>query len=135
MRIHLLAALLAATSVSAQQDPAQTLITNVDVFDGVNDGGIENANVLIEGNLIAAVSTDPIAAEGATVIDGGGRTLIPGLIDVHWHTLYCCSPQSSVVTDDILGVAIRGALGSEGTLMRVLPASVMLAAVPSPSRR
>ncbi|WP_170433825.1 metal-dependent hydrolase family protein [Ruegeria arenilitoris] len=118
MRIHLLVALLAATSVSAQQDPAQTLITNVHVFDGVNDGRIESANVLIEGNLIAAVSTDPISAEGANVIDGGGRTLIPGLIDVHWHTLYCCSPQSSVVTDDILGVAIRGALGSEGTLMR-----------------
>jgi imidazolonepropionase-like amidohydrolase len=44
--------------------------------------------------------------------------MIPGLIDVHWHTLYCCNPQSVVATGDILEVAIRGSIGSEGTLMR-----------------
>jgi imidazolonepropionase-like amidohydrolase len=57
----------------------------VHVFDGVNAKRIENANVLIEGNLIKSVSTDPIDAAGATVIDGGGRTLMPGLIDAHVH--------------------------------------------------
>jgi imidazolonepropionase-like amidohydrolase len=109
-------ALVLATNVSMAQD--RTLITNVNVFDGVNEALIENANVVVEGNLIGAVSTDPIDSDGATVIDGGGRTLIPGLIDAHWHTLYCCNPQSVVVTGDILEVAIRGAQGSEGTLMR-----------------
>ncbi|WP_170419919.1 metal-dependent hydrolase family protein [Ruegeria arenilitoris] len=120
MRIHLLAALLAATSVSAQQDPAQTMITNVDVFDGVNDGGIENANVLIEGNLIAAVSTDPISAEGASVIDGGGRTLIPGLIDGHWHTTYAYTPATVLIFNqgDMSEVAIRSMTGAKETLMR-----------------
>jgi imidazolonepropionase-like amidohydrolase len=109
-------ALVLATNVSMAQD--RTLITNVNVFDGVNEALIENANVVVEGNLIGAVLTDPIDSDGATVIDGGGRTLIPGLIDAHWHTLYCCNPQSVVVTGDILEVAIRGAQGSEGTLMR-----------------
>ncbi len=120
MRIHLLVALLAATAVSAQQDPAQTLITNVHVFDGVNDGRIENANVLIEGNLIAAVSTDPISAEGATVIDGGGRTLIPGLIDVHWHTTYAYTPATVLIFNqgDMSEVAIRSMTGAKETLMR-----------------
>ncbi|WP_170451550.1 metal-dependent hydrolase family protein [Ruegeria arenilitoris] len=120
MRIHLLVALLAATSVSAQQDPAQTLITNVHVFDGVNDGRIENANVLIESNLIAAVSTDPISAEGATVIDGGGRTLIPGLIDVHWHTTYAYTPATVLIFNqgDMSEVAIRSMTGAKETLMR-----------------
>ncbi|WP_254437586.1 metal-dependent hydrolase family protein [Ruegeria arenilitoris] len=120
MRIHLLVALLAATSVSAQQDPAQTLITNVHVFDGVNDGRIENANVLIEGNLIAAVSADPISAEGATVIDGGGRTLIPGLIDVHWHTTYAYTPATVLIFNqgDMSEVAIRSMTGAKETLMR-----------------
>ncbi|MFN3254033.1 amidohydrolase family protein [Roseibium album] len=107
-----------ATSAGAQEAVQQTLITNVHVFDGANEQRIENANVLIEGNLIAAVSTHPITAEGATLIDGGGSTLIPGLIDAHWHTLYCCNPQSVVVTGDILEVAVRGAIGSEKTLMR-----------------
>ncbi len=120
MRIHLLVAMVAATSVSAQQDPARTLITNVHVFDGVNDGRIENANVLIEGNLIAAVSTDPISAEGATVIDGGGRTLIPGLIDVHWHTTYAYTPATVLIFNqgDMSEVAIRSMTGAKETLMR-----------------
>ena len=74
--------------------------------------------MLVEGNLIKDVSTDAIEADGAAVIDGGGRTLMPGLIDAHWHTTYCCAPQSTVVTGDMSEIAIRGALGSEGTLLR-----------------
>ena len=63
----------------------QTLFTNVNVFDGLSPELIENANVLVEGNLIKTVSTDPIDAPDATVVDGGGRTLMPGLIDMHSH--------------------------------------------------
>lgn len=112
-------ALASASPMAAQDTDAETIIfTNVDVFDGVNEELIENANVVVTGNLISEVATDDLSLDGATVIDGGGRTLIPGLIDVHWHTLYCCNPQSVVVTGDILEVAIRGAKGAEGTLMR-----------------
>lgn len=100
------------------QDAKQTLFTNVHVFDGVNEAMIENANVLVEGNLIKTISINPIKTDGAAVIDGGGRTMIPGLIDAHWHTSYCCAPQSTVVTGDILEIAIRGAIGSKQTLMR-----------------
>jgi len=71
----------------AQDDEAlpQTLFTNVHVFDGVNEARIENASVLVEGNLIKTVTTEAIDAAGATVIDGGGRTLTPGFIDNHVH--------------------------------------------------
>ncbi|MEH6584424.1 MAG: amidohydrolase family protein [Halioglobus sp.] len=69
----------------AQDSPVQTLFTNVHVFDGVNEKRIENANVLVEGNLITAVSTEPLAAANAVIIDGGGGTLMPGLIDSHVH--------------------------------------------------
>ena len=64
---------------------AKTLFNNVNVFDGKNDKLINNANVLVEGNRIKQVSTKPISADGATVIDGKGRTLMPGLIDTHQH--------------------------------------------------
>ena len=75
-------------SAQAQdQEEPQTLFTNVHVFDGVNEQRIENASVLVEGNLIKAVSTDEIDAPDATVIDGGGRTLMPGLIDGHAHVM------------------------------------------------
>ena len=105
-------------SQAISQDGTQILITNVNVFDGVNEELIENANVVVTDNLIAKVSSEPLSATNRVVIDGGGRTLMPGLIDAHWHTLYCCNPQSVVVTGDVLEVAIRGAIGSEGTLMR-----------------
>jgi imidazolonepropionase-like amidohydrolase len=65
-----------------------TLFTNVNVFDGKNEKLIEKANVLVEGNIIKTVSTEKIEAGDATVIDGGGRTLMPGLIDAHgFHSI------------------------------------------------
>jgi imidazolonepropionase-like amidohydrolase len=111
---------LAGWSLAVAQDDmaSKVLFTNVHVFDGVNEQRIENANVLIENNLITQVSTDPLSAAGATVIDGGGRTLIPGLIDVHWHTYYAYAPQSVLLTGDMSEVAIIGFQGAEKTLMR-----------------
>jgi imidazolonepropionase-like amidohydrolase len=67
--------------------PEQTLITNVNVFDGINEALIANASVLVEGKLIKLVSTDAIDAADAVVIDGGGRTLMPGMIDGHAHVM------------------------------------------------
>lgn len=111
-------ALSATCSQAISQERTPILFTNVNVFDGVNEQLIENASVVVTNNLITAISTEDLAVAGGQVIDGGGRTLIPGLIDVHWHTSYCCAAQSTVVTGDILEIAIRGAIGSEGTLMR-----------------
>ena len=86
------ASILVATSaqpVSAQKSdaPPQTLFTNVHVFDGVNEARIENASVLIEGNMIKTVSVEAIEAPNAEVIDGGGRTLMPGLMEMHAHLM------------------------------------------------
>ncbi|MBY6016865.1 amidohydrolase family protein [Halomonas denitrificans] len=67
--------------------PQQVLFTNVNVFDGVNDKLVRNAQVLVEGNLIKTVSTGSLSAAGATVIDGGGGTLLPGFIENHAHLM------------------------------------------------
>lgn len=82
--------LFSSAPLFAQQEDFPILFTNVHVFDGINEERIENANVLVVGNLIAKVSTEPLAAANAQVIDGGGRTLMPGLIDSHTH-LYATS--------------------------------------------
>ncbi|MGH9825839.1 MAG: amidohydrolase family protein [Blastocatellia bacterium] len=63
----------------------QLLITNARVFDGANEECPEGMQVLIEGGLIREVSEKAISAPDAQVIDAGGRTLIPGLIDCHVH--------------------------------------------------
>ena len=82
--VALLAAPLAATAADEEKPLAQILITNVNVWDGTSDG-LEKADVLVEGNLIKQVGAGIRAPAGAEVIDGGGRTLIPGLIDMHSH--------------------------------------------------
>ena len=77
-----------APIATAQDDaPKQTLFTNVNVFDGFADELAMNTDVLIEGNHIIEVGQN-ISAAGATVIDGGGRTLTPGLIDMHTHITF-----------------------------------------------
>jgi len=63
------------------------LFTNVNVFDGHSESLQNGMNVLVEGNLIKTVSKSAISAPGATVIDGDGRTLMPGLIESHAHLM------------------------------------------------
>ena len=68
--------------------PPVTLFQNVRVFDGKGDTVSGPTNVLVRGNLIERISATSIAPQASyTVIDGGGRTLMPGLIDMHWHTM------------------------------------------------
>ena len=110
---------LPALAQDAKTAPkAKTLFTNVHVFDGKTENRIMNANVLVEGNMIRAVSTDPIEAGGVTVIDGGGRTMIPGLIDAHWHTMYVGTPMEVVLNGDMIEVAARAVPKAEATLLR-----------------
>ncbi len=67
----------------AQNGPVKVLITDVMVWNGTSKETVA-ADVLIEGQMISRVEPD-IRVEGATVIDGGGRTLLPGFIDNHVH--------------------------------------------------
>jgi imidazolonepropionase-like amidohydrolase len=88
--VLLLLVLITASTPTLANDAdtkPQTLFTNVNVFDGENEALIENANVLIEGDRIKTVSTDAIKADGAKVIDGGGRTLMTGIIGCHEHVM------------------------------------------------
>jgi imidazolonepropionase-like amidohydrolase len=68
-----------AVTLSAQQ----TAITNVRLFDGTKV--VPRATVVIEGTRIAAVGAKVAVPAGAKVIDGSGKTLLPGLIDSHTH--------------------------------------------------
>jgi imidazolonepropionase-like amidohydrolase len=82
-----IAAICVPLSAIAQGDaPARTLFTNVNIFDGVSDE-LMAGYLLVEGNTIAQVSEELIDAPGATVIDGGGRTLLPGFIEAHAHLM------------------------------------------------
>src|SRR5215831_16829099 len=63
----------------------QYLFRNVKLLDPTQDELLGGHEVLVEGELVREVSDRPLQAGNATVIDGGGRTLMPGLIDCHVH--------------------------------------------------
>ncbi|MDX1718296.1 MAG: hypothetical protein R3287_15415, partial [Anderseniella sp.] len=68
------------------ENSSQVLFKNVNIFNGTEDRLYENHQVLVEGNLIKAISAGEIQTrDDANVIDGGGRTLMPGMIDAHTH--------------------------------------------------
>ena len=64
------------------------LFENARIFDGVNAECPTGMHMRVADGLIQEVSATPLAAPGARVIDAGGRTLMPGLIDAHPHA-YC----------------------------------------------
>jgi imidazolonepropionase-like amidohydrolase len=120
-RILLLLVFVAASAPTLAQDAEpepQTLFTNVHVFDGKNEKLLENANVLVEGNLIKTVSKDAIEADGAKVVDGGGQTLMPGLIDMHWHSNFATLSVPQALNTDLAYHALNAAKANEDALLR-----------------
>ena len=78
----------ATTGLAAKKAvPKQVLIKNVNIFDGDSDKLKMGMNVLVEGNLIKKIGKNLKAGSVGIVIDGKGRTLTPGLIDMHQHLM------------------------------------------------
>jgi imidazolonepropionase-like amidohydrolase len=98
--------------------PAGTVvITDVRVFDGVEVVGQGPSNVVVTDNKIVSVGEFTNAGEDARVIDGGGRWLIPGLIDGHAHLSIITAPHDlQDLSWDEIGAKM--AVRSEDTLMR-----------------
>ncbi|MEZ8511929.1 amidohydrolase family protein [Vibrio splendidus] len=92
------------------------LITNANVFNGVDNNLIENVSILIEDNLITQIGEiDPTIAD--ETIDAQGGTVMPGLIDAHVH-ITLSAPFNVIDTMTREEVAILSAKISEEMLMR-----------------
>src|SRR5262249_32272541 len=94
---------------------------NVRVFDGRSGTLSAPSTVLVKGNTIERISTAPpdAAAMGnATIIDGQGRVLMPGLIDAHWHAFMAAVPQPVLLTADSSYLQLLAARQAGATLMR-----------------
>jgi len=73
-----------AATAHAQGRGAPVLIQNVRVFDG--ERVVARTSVLVADGKIARVAPTVAAPAGAQVIDGTGKTLLPGFIDSHTHS-------------------------------------------------
>jgi imidazolonepropionase-like amidohydrolase len=77
---------LLAAAAEEEKAPVRILFTNVNVFDGFEDTLQKGMSVLVEGNFIKEVGRS-ISAPGAIIVNGEGRTMTPGLIDMHQHVM------------------------------------------------
>ncbi len=106
---------------SAPSVGAVTLFQGVRVFDGKSGTLSVPQNVLVRGNQIERVSTAPIPSDrsaGAVIIDGSGRTLMPGLIDMHWHTMLVRPTPAALLMGDIGHLNLVAGAEATATLMR-----------------
>jgi imidazolonepropionase-like amidohydrolase len=109
-----------AVSIVLAQTPAAPIfaITNVTVIDVQNGGRTVDQTLVVTGNRITAVgpATQIVSPAGARVVDGRGKFLIPGLWDMHVHSLehlgidygYGMEPYKLYIANGVTGVRDMG---------------------------
>ena len=112
--------LLTSATMQYAQVPRSSsfAITHVTVIDVQNGSRLADQNVLVSGNLITAVgSANQVAVpNGITTLDGRGKFLIPGMWDMHVHSLehlgidysYGMEPYKLYVANGITGIRDMG---------------------------
>lgn len=124
LAIFVLLLLSACETSLAQTEPAPAsavLFQNVRIFDGTHPTLSTPSYVLVRGNRIERISTSPIPVEGNSnikIIAGNGRTLMPGLIDAHWHATMVAAPATVLMTADYGYVYLLAGQEAGNTLMR-----------------
>ena len=95
-----------------------TLFKNVHVLDVRAGRLLEDHQVLVEGDTIRELSGRPITTSAAQVIDGGGRTLMPGLIDCHVHVTFSATNLALLAQTPNTTLALRALPILRGMLRR-----------------
>lgn len=98
----LIASLLIVASSTAQEWPEHesiainasvVAITNVTLIDGTGSEPMSGQTIVVRDGMIEAVGSDVSIPDGAEVVDGDGKTVIPGMIGMHNHTFYTTSQR------------------------------------------
>ncbi|MCY1003868.1 amidohydrolase family protein [Myxococcus sp. MISCRS1] len=115
----LLSSLASAQPPVSEPPPRAVLFQGVRVFDGKSKGLSGPVNVLVQGNKIARISSSPIARTGEVrVIEGKGRTLMPGLIDAHYHMMMASVPLTVALAGPEGYLTLVAAREAKATLLR-----------------
>ncbi len=123
--VQVLCCVILAFQLNAQAPTAAgpapvTLFQNVRVLSRTGQLSAPE-NVLVRGNVIERISTSPIPTDRSAntkIIEGGGRTLMPGLIDAHVHMMMASVSQLVAMTADIGYINLKAAAEARDTLMR-----------------
>jgi len=101
--------------------PKAVVFENVRIFDGVGSQLSAPSNVLVIGNTIKTISAGPILDPTdvpVTRIAGGGRTLMPGLIDAHTHLMFATVPQPVALASDAVYLGVAATKAATDMLLR-----------------
>jgi imidazolonepropionase-like amidohydrolase/Tol biopolymer transport system component len=71
--------------LKADKPEGKIAITNARIITMKGDEVIENGTIVIENNKIIAVGAKIVVPSDAKIIDGKGKTIMPGIVDVHAH--------------------------------------------------
>lgn len=121
---QLLVLLVLVVAVNLQAQEAQSrlvLFENVRIFDGKSQGLSEPSQVLVRGNKIEKISTSPISIDDhahSLIIQGEGRTLMPGLIDAHTHLTLAAISLPVALTGDLGYINLVAGKEARDMLMR-----------------
>ena len=79
--------LTALASITARQPPKSLVLDHVRLIDGTGTAPIDDGRIVITGDRVTAAgpaATTP-APSGSEQVDLTGKTVVPGLIDLHFH--------------------------------------------------
>ncbi|MCA1757275.1 MAG: amidohydrolase family protein [Bacteroidales bacterium] len=81
--------LITSMPLAAQQEPALLILTNARLIDGTGADAMEDVTIIISGSRIQEITTERVrAGRNDRVVDMEGKTVLPGLIDAHFHMNY-----------------------------------------------
>jgi len=107
-------ALVSRAFAQAADPPASTVFANVNVFTGKSLVVNKGMTVLVKDAMIVGMQPGKMKApDGATVIDGGGRTLMPGLIDNHVHIFLSASSEEQMMDPQATPESLFGRANEE----------------------
>ena len=120
MALLLLLPAFAHAQAPAGEAEAELLFREVRVLDTARGTLGAPTDVLVRGNRIAAIGDGARPTASARVIEGHGRTLMPGLIDVHWHSTFTALSQADMTAPDASPEKLAATVATESarTLMR-----------------
>ena len=92
---------------------------NFRLFDGTAKALRGGLRLIVEGHRIKLMATGDLAPpDGAQMIDCGGRVMMLGLIDAHWHTIFAALPVTALLSADLGYIFLAASAEAERTLMR-----------------
>lgn len=108
----------AASNATPKTPLRPVVIHNCRLFDGTGSKPQLGMKLVLRGGMIEDIIPESEPVNDAELIDAGGKLLMPGLIDVHWHTMLAAINQVTAMTSDVGYLYLVAAKEAQNTLLR-----------------